>query len=187
MSRGHSWKSFKVPEPECTPSPHLKVNVRKIKHQAILLHAFTPWYFQVQDKAEPGQNDAFMLRCSFLDLECKILDWQACRLSKQSLSFVVSVWYPVSRHDHYTLTQKERFHKLARERHDQRSRKKEFGKARWEQESSWNSPHGCIKNTWNFWNHVGSGPNRPKGPVCISNLRIHEKPKTCQRSGSFFQ
>ena len=66
-----------------------------------------PDTFKCRTRAEPGQNDAFMLRCSFLDLECKILDWQACRLSKQSLSFVVSVWYPVSCHDHYTLTQRK--------------------------------------------------------------------------------
>ena len=98
-----------------------------------------PDTFKCRTRAEPGQNDAFisfMLRCSFLDLECKILDWQACRLSKQSLSFVVSVWYPVSCHDHDTLIYfdpQERFRKLARERHDPRSRKKEFGKARWEQ------------------------------------------------------
>ena len=61
----HSWESFKVPEPECTPSPHLKVNVlvarsnSKIKHQAILLHAFTPWYFQVQDKAQARTKRCF--------------------------------------------------------------------------------------------------------------------------------
>ena len=184
MSRGHSWKSFKVPEPECTPSPHLKVNVQVARSniKRFCSMPLLPDTFKCRTRPKPGQNDAFMLRFSFLDLECKILDWQACRLSKQSLSFVVSVWY-LSCHDHYTLTQKERFHKLARERHDQRSRKKEFGKARWEQESSWNSPQGPIKNTWHFWNHAGSGPNLSQGPVCISNLRIHQKRKTCQPSG----
>ena len=184
MSCVHSWESFKVP---------------RLLH---ILKWMSRWqdppssdsarclYSQILSSAGqgPSQDKTMLLCCGvFLDQACKILDWQACRLSKQSLSFVLSVWYPVSCHDHYTLTQKERFHKLARERHDQRSRKKEFGKARWEQESSWNSLQGCINNTWHFWNHVGSGPNRPKGPVCILNSRIHEKPKTCQRSGSFFQ
>ena len=53
MSRGHSWKSFK-----CFKVPrllHIEWSGGKIKHQVILLHAFTPRYFQLQDK-EPEQT-----------------------------------------------------------------------------------------------------------------------------------
>ena len=132
MSRGHSWKSFKVPEPESRLLHILKWMVR--------------WQDQTSSDSAPclcsqilsiaGQgarartNGVFILRCTFLDLECKILDWQARPLSKQSLSFVLSVWYP-SCHDHDTLITliyfdpQERFRKLARERRDQRSREKE--------------------------------------------------------------
>ena len=86
-------------------------------------------YSQILSIAGQGAraNGVFILRCTFLDLECKILDWQARLLSKQSLSFVLSVWYP-SCHDHDTLIYfdlQERFRKLARERRDQRSQKKE--------------------------------------------------------------
>ena len=77
----------------------------KIKHQVI--------YSQILSSAGQGpSHDKTMLLCCgvFLDQACKILDWQACRLSKQSLSFVLSVWFPVSFHDHYTntLTQRRR-------------------------------------------------------------------------------
>ena len=128
MSRGHSWKSFKVP---------------RLLH---ILKWMVRWQDQTSTDSAPclyslilsiaGQgarartNGVFNLRCTFLDLECKILDWQARPLSKQSLSFVLSVWYP-SCHDHDTLITliyfdpQERFRKLARERRDQRSRKKE--------------------------------------------------------------
>ena len=86
-------------------------------------------YSQILSIAGQGAraNGVFILRCTFLDLECKILDWQARPLSKESLSFVLSVWYP-SCHNHDTLIYfhpQERFRKLARERRDQRSRKKE--------------------------------------------------------------
>ena len=100
MSRGHSWKSFKVP---------------RLLH---ILKWMVRWQDQTSTDSAPclyslilsiaGQgarartNGVFILRCTFLDLECKILDWQARPLSKQSLSFVLSVWYP-SCHDHDTL------------------------------------------------------------------------------------
>ena len=125
MSRGHSWKSFKVP---------------RLLH---ILKCVVRWQDQTSTDSAPclyslilsiaGQgarartNGVCILRCTFLDLECKILDWQARPLSKQSLSFVLSVWYP-SCHDHDTLIYfdpQESFRKLARERRDQRSRKKE--------------------------------------------------------------
>ena len=122
-------KEFQSSRTWVTPSPHLKVNgqVARSNIKRFCLIPVLPDTFKCRTRPEPGQNDGFMLRCTFLDLECKILDWQARQLSKQSLSFVLSVYFP-SCHDHDTLIYfdpQERFRKLARERRDQRSRKKE--------------------------------------------------------------
>ena len=105
MSRGHSWKSFKVPEPESRLLHILKWMVR---WQDQTSSDSAPCLYSLMlsiagQRARARTNSVFILRCTFLDLECKILDWQAPPLSKQSLSFVLSVWYP-SCHDHYTLT-----------------------------------------------------------------------------------
>ena len=123
MSRGHSWKSFKVPR-------LLHILKWMVRWQDQTSSDSAPClYSQILSIAGQGarENGVFILRCAFLDLECKILDWQARPLSKQSLSFLLSVWYP-SCHDHDTLIYfdpQESFRKLARERRDQRSRKKE--------------------------------------------------------------
>ena len=129
MSRGHSWKSFKVPEPESRLLHILKWMVRWQDQTSS--DSAPCLYSQILSNAGQGArartNGVFILRCTFLDLECKILDWQARPLSKQSLSFLLSVWYP-SCHDHDTFIYfdpQERFRKLARERRDQRSREKE--------------------------------------------------------------
>ena len=57
MSRGHSWKSFKVPEPESRLLHILKWMARWQDQTSSdsVLHAFTPRYFQMQDK-EPEQT-----------------------------------------------------------------------------------------------------------------------------------
>ena len=110
MSRGHSWKSFKVPR-------LLHILKWMVRWQDQTSSDSAPClYSQILSIAGQGAraNGVFTLRCTFLDLECKILDWQARPLSKQSLSFVLSVWYP-SCHDHDTLIYfdpQERFRKL---------------------------------------------------------------------------
>ena len=126
-------KEFQSSRTWVTPSPHLKVN-GQVARSNIKRFCARSLYSQILSNAGQGArartNGVFILRCTFLDLECKILDWQARPLSKQSLSFVLSVWYP-SCHDHDTLITliyfdpQERFRKLARERRNQRSREKE--------------------------------------------------------------
>ena len=158
MSRGHSWKSFKVP---------------RLLH---ILKWMVRWQDQTSTDSAPclyslilssaGQgarartNGVFILRCTFLDLECKILDWQARPLSKQSLSFVLSVWYP-SCHDHDTLiyfNTKESFRKLARERltRDPGRRKGKTRAREQRKQSAGLHQKQMLKSCW-FWSKSTEG------------------------------
>ena len=130
-------KEFQSSRTWVTHSPHLKVNVQVARSNIewFCSMPLLPDTFNCRTRSPSQDKRCFYMFLSccvpfYIDLECKILDWQARPLSKQSLSFVLSVWYPCC-HDHDTLITliyfdpQERFRKLARERRNQRSREKE--------------------------------------------------------------
>ena len=114
-----------------TPSPHLKVNVQVARStiKRFCSMPLLPDTFKCRTRPKPGQNDALMLWCIPRSSVQNIglTSMQALQTELELRAFcLVSCILPRPLY----FDPKERFHKLARERHDQRSRKKEFGKAR---------------------------------------------------------
>ena len=118
MSRGHSWKSFKVPEPE---SRLLHILKWMVKWQDQTSSDSAPClYSQILSNAGQGArartNGVFILRCTFLDLESGVKNIGLTSAPALETELEPRPWY---------FDPQERFRKLARERRDQRSRKKE--------------------------------------------------------------
>ena len=99
-----------------TPPPHLKVNVQVARSniKRFCSMPLLPDTFKCRTRPEPGQNDGFMLWCTFPDVECQTE-------LKLYAFYLVSCILPRPLY----FNPQERFRKLARARHDQWSREKE--------------------------------------------------------------